>query len=336
MLTIHKEESSAIDSLRLICILSVVMIHCSLFSYSLTHTLLPETKSTLNDVWEILRLTPNPLQILFLLSGYLFFRNVKIGEYNWKIYYFNKLKSRIITLGLFLISWNIIGFVAKVYILNYPTPTLSEFINGFWPTSNHEHSWGRGMWFIRSLIVFSLFSPIYYFIVKNLKHLTLILFIFLSFHDIDIQNRLFNIWLLLGSYLAICGISLSSITKNFNWKTTLVLFIVLHISKPLLPDIPGLTTVEHMLGFLGIFGLVLAHPISQRLTIASTFIYGAHFFTTGIFKRIFFHLLPQNVFGGITNMVLDWILSIILCYLCYSIMCKSRILSLCLTGGRVK
>lgn len=316
--------------------LSIVMIHCSLFSYSPAHTLLPETKATLNDVWEVFKLTPSPLQILFLLSGYLFFRNVKIGEYNWKTHYFYKLKSRMITLGLFLISWNIIGFIANVFILNNPMPTFSEFIGGFWPTSNHGFSWGKGLWFIRSLIVFSILSPIYYFIVKHLKHLSLILFIFLLFQDIDIQDRFFNIWLLLGSYLAISGISLSSITKKFNWKIVLGLFIVLHISTPFLPHIPGMTTVEYMLGFLGIFGLVLAHPISQRLTIATTFIYGAHFYTTGAFKRIFFHLLPQNVFGGITNMALDWILSIILCYLCYSIMCKSRILSLCLTGGRAK
>ena len=75
------DESRAIDSLRWVCVISVVMLHSGV-----AHLTSPEYADSIRRIHEVFTMVPS-LQILFILSGYLFF--VGYGEENpftWKDY----------------------------------------------------------------------------------------------------------------------------------------------------------------------------------------------------------------------------------------------------------
>ncbi len=334
MVSITKKESDAIDSLRLLCVLSVVMIHSSVLLSSRAAHLACEFKTEIFAWHQCLCFIPNSVSILFVLSGYLYFRN--IGEqWDWNKHYLGKLKSRKTSLFLFYIVWCFLGISYDAVVGRLYIPSISDFFIGFWPREDSPCEWGLGMWFIRTLIAFTLLSPLYYIVVKKLGHITPILCLFL--HSLSISDFFpyFNIYLLFGSYLGYKGISLSAIAEKFDWRTTMFILLLLHIlEKSGLLNIHCNTFVWVMLVLITFIGLFLKYPISRQLTTASTFIYAAHFFFIGSLKYIFMLLLPVCLTSWILNMVLSWASCIVICLVIYKIITKFPFLCSLLTGGR--
>lgn len=99
MVTISQTESRTINALRFICLLCVVMIHCA------AHAQPEAVAGVSSEVYQTAKqchafYTSLPcLQILFILSGYLFFRNVS-DSWNRHRDYLGKLKSRLVSLCL--------------------------------------------------------------------------------------------------------------------------------------------------------------------------------------------------------------------------------------------
>lgn len=99
MVTISESEGKMINWLRFVCLLIVVMIHSA--AYKQPEAIAQFSGEALQAAanWHELFHTPPSLKILFLLSGYLFFRH--IGDcWNWKRDYLGKMASRVTALGL--------------------------------------------------------------------------------------------------------------------------------------------------------------------------------------------------------------------------------------------
>lgn len=95
----------------------------------------------------------------FILSGYLYFRNIKVFDFQ---VYKKKLKSRIYTLVIPYILWNFLDlacYLIKYYLIESNTDCLSLF-----QVIKDGYPYAFAFWFIRNLIFFVLISPAAYLI----------------------------------------------------------------------------------------------------------------------------------------------------------------------------
>lgn len=128
--------------------------------------------------------------LFFAISGYLFFNKVEIMDL--KLYQF-KLKKRVKSLLIPYILWNVLFFLAYLFIIKFqlvPVHTNGKTVYDYsftdfaWSLYNTKISvgeetplWGilsgngcpiaYHMWFVRDLMVTSILSPIIYFLVGN-------------------------------------------------------------------------------------------------------------------------------------------------------------------------
>lgn len=188
--------SNTIDVLRFPLAIAVIFIHMnpdvvnfidadfSLFSNKGLFNLLGITLSHV--------LTGIAVPSFFFISGLLFFINIR--EWNW-MQYRNKLKSRITTLLIPYIAWNItpwllmlIGYYIKGNFIDHSLDKLIEFINNYNFNILYDcHHWGETkknwlgdnllmtgpydlpLWFLRDLIFMVILTPIIYFFIKKIK-----------------------------------------------------------------------------------------------------------------------------------------------------------------------
>lgn len=331
MVSISKEESGALNSLRWFCVLTVVMIHCLLNPPDMA-AVIGETAMADVTVWNHVFCLFPALPLLFLISGYLFFRGMG-QQYDWKRDYIQKIRGRFVGLFLLYFVYCILGFLFSTVVKHEPLPSCSEFISGLWPLDPMESPMGRGMWYIRSLIIFTFLSPLYYIVIRTLKHFCLPLFFVLLNLGWPINFAYFNCCLFLGAYLAYSGITLSSIARYFDWRITLPLAVIVHIAN-LLWQLPCPSYVQAFLFLAGSISFFSRVKIAPILTASSTFIYVFHFFLVGALKHLFFRHLPHEMWAYILNMLMTWGAAVIICFLLFLLIRRSKYLCLILTGGR--
>ncbi len=339
MVTIDKRESEAINTIRFICILTVAMVHCypphsSLIANQLVTQIIPK----LDSYFAASCFCEEALGVFFLISGYLFFRSTSCQNYSLNSDYLTKMKSRLLSLVLFYLVWTSVGFTVHCLKIGALPADWETFICGYWPLSSTAYTWDKGLWFIRSLIIFTLLSPAYYLAIKYLKHLIPLIILLLSLHEIPINFPYFNIYLLLGSYLACMGINLKTIADLFDWKISLFILLLLQILvKSGILHLPVIWPISVLL-FLAVFmKIFLNRPLPPEITLATAFVYAAHFYPAAIFKVVFFHILPNNMAGYILNMSLSCVCTVSLCVLGYRyIISKSAFLNLLFGGNRVR
>lgn len=191
-LTIDEIQSKAIDWLRFPLIIAVVFIH---MNPKVNMKEVDYTNLSMNNIYSIIgtlgsKLLPSiAVPTFFLFSGYLFF--YKLKEWNLEVYQ-HKIKSRIKTLMIPYLMWNIIPVIVYTLfrILKYNNngwEYLQEvFSHGFFSIFWDYHTWGKGenilgwatasygpfnlpLWFLRDLIVVTLLSPLVYYFVKYTK-----------------------------------------------------------------------------------------------------------------------------------------------------------------------
>lgn len=270
---ITKEESTAINKMRFICMVFLVILHTRV-----DHLV---NLDIAQDVKLIEDLVGIPfLNILFLISGYLFFNN---GGGNFlKNTYPNKLKSRIKTLLIPFFIWCITGFFFRKYVKGtfIPTDDIIEFIKLFWNNGTGD-TIGMGLWYVRNLMVFAILSPIYYYVVKVLKHFTIVIILFLAGMDMSIMFPFFNVYLLIGAYLSISGINLESISKIVDWRYFLIFYIASDIVNNFYGEIVNFNLMA-LSCMMGLYGAVKHVNISPRLIATSTLIYFLHFYFNGL------------------------------------------------------
>lgn len=166
-----KQESRAINSLRFICIVFLVLLHTQVL-----HLADVSISATITK-WQNLVSIPF-LQILFVISGFLFF--YKSNTYSTKSWllsvYPDKLRKRIKTLLIPYTIWCVIAIIYNYYVKHIQ---VDNVVMQFWDTGSGNPV-GKAMWYIRSLIVFSVLSPLYYWAIRIMRHFTILLFLFLT------------------------------------------------------------------------------------------------------------------------------------------------------------
>ena len=317
--------SQTLSGMRAICVIIIVLLHSSI-----AHLVSPENAYIFNGI--IRHITNcHILEIMFIISGFLFFAKEHTLSKN---IYIKKLKSRIKSLLIPYILWCILGYIHNILLgTEYEGNILDQIQHLFWGSPILTGSpAGKALWFIRNLIVFALFSPIYYAIVKYLKHFTLII-IFFSSLFISSKFPFFNPYILLGVYLAINKISIEKICNRF---PDILIFFVTAIIYILycFRFIPGL--IITMLLFIILYRIVERTSTPRIFITSSTFLYMSHLYITGPIKTILIAVLPNNIICNIFALIATFVLTIMICIGTYIVLKKSmpRFLGI-ITGGRI-
>lgn len=153
----HAEE---IDAVRFLCNLLVVLLHASAATQYVT------CHGVEYWVWQFLfgDFATILLPTLFLLSGYLLFRNYSNSSYKRKLF------GRAKRLAVPYVAWNVV-FVAVFCLFALVVPRAAARVEQFgldtWRgcfekvLSFSVHPMDGPLWFIRTLFVFSLFAPVF-------------------------------------------------------------------------------------------------------------------------------------------------------------------------------
>lgn len=305
----------------------VVLIHCDNGTISQCDVRLIETVGTANTFFELfirLGLTLIAVPFFFIISGYLFFRNIDGSWQGFK----SKYKSRFNSLFIPYVYWNL--FWALIILLfneiDSQFYTRTQSLNSFKDVitiSSLKNIVGcfirscpdSPLWYVRDLIILVLFSPIIYKLTNKFKSpfllLALSLLYFAGLVIIPLKYPYFGGFILsgnfvlslfffsVGAYLSICGKDILlkkwndgklSLSWGVAWLFFLLLKVVLvcHDVEPFISS-----TVSRISILLGlVFSWVFYDYIVQkydfhhlnRLLPYSFFVYVFHFL---IVKYIF-------------------------------------------------
>lgn len=175
------------------------------------------------------------------------------------------------------------------------------------------------MWYIKTLILFSFFSPVYYILIKYLKNVILLIALFLFSFNINIDYPFFNIYLLLGSYTAIMGFSLDKIYKNFNWKICLILYLAIKILNLSMIFPTFVQGINFMLCSISLWGIITKYNIPASITMSSSFIYFVHPYFTGLRNIYITHINTTKLLNCCFVWIITAISVLLICYILFRI-----------------
>lgn len=222
--------SSAITGLRFPLIFLIIMLHC----YSVQR-LEGEHEYYFKVIYPFaLWLGETGVPGFFFISGYLFFLSKKK--------YSEKLQSRFHTLFIPYMLWNLLLIFIYViaYTLGYPQDINGKNIVNYSLIDYFRLFWDRGsfdngnfvpllcpLWYIRNLLIMSVLSPIFYYLIKYAREVFLLLIAMwwmMTYHNAFIPQTI--LFFCLGAYFSIFNRNpLETIIKNK--YLFLFLFIVL-------------------------------------------------------------------------------------------------------------
>lgn len=258
----HNQLSSAITWLRFPLIFLVIMLH----GHSVVQ--IPGEHITYFRFLYPLALWLGETGVpgFFFISGFLLFLSKKT--------YINKIKTRFHSLLVPYIIWNSLLLILYLiaYSIDYPLDIngkniaeydLIDYIRLFWDRGSFDS--GNfvpllcPLWYIRNLLIMSILSPLFYYIIKYLREFFLL---FIAIWWLTTYNNAFIpqtiLFFCLGAYFSILNINpLESIIKNKSLFITLfVLFaagdIITHIviSTPVNLQIHRLALIFNIPAFL--------------------------------------------------------------------------------------
>lgn len=205
--TNKRRLSEAISWLRFPLIFLIILLHC----YS-TVSLPGGHETYFKAVYPFsLWLGETGVPGFFFISGFLFYFSKKD--------YYQKQKTRLHTLLIPYLIWNamLLGAYILVFIAGYPLDingksiadyTFIDYIRAFWDRGSYD----RGnfvpilcpFWYIRNLLIMSILSPIFYYIIKYVREpflmATAIWWLFTQHNAFISQTILF---FCLGAYFSI-------------------------------------------------------------------------------------------------------------------------------------
>lgn len=199
--------SEAITRLRFPLIFLIILLHC----YSTT-SLPGEHGMYFKTIYPFaLWLGETGVPGFFFISGFLFFLSKKS--------YRQKLNTRFHTLLIPYIMWNalLLGLYIIVFMAGYPQDingkniadyTFIDYLRAFWDRGSYD----RGnfvpilcpFWYIRNLIIMSIFSPLFYYILKYVREFFLAgvaMWWLLTSHNAFISQTI--LFFCLGAYFSI-------------------------------------------------------------------------------------------------------------------------------------
>ena len=260
----------------------------------------------------------------FFLSGYLFFRNFTPDQLG------RKLKSRVFTLLIPFLLWNLIYYFIELALRNLPL-TAGLFDGSVVPFTVKEillaafnYKYNPVFWFMQFLIVYTALTPLIWLALKNrIAGLCVLAGVFISvfllsllkpegFWRIPYEMLQFFPAFLGGAYASIHLLKLFE-EKNVPVYVSLLsalLGIALHVWNLLAPSLLSEELVRLLTGPLLWFALSripFGHPMAwMRFTF---FFYAAHHLLAHLINKLASVVLGTNmVIGGILFVVLPWVI----------------------------
>lgn len=294
----EKALSRKFNLLRFIAILCVVMAHSEnyvQFGFADGSTAyFIEQKVLASMEWVV--------SMFFMISAYLLFRGFQWNQL------FGKWKRRVHTLLIPYLIWNTIFFCLFAllpripffasFINSPPAPlTVSDVLNAIF-----LHQYTGFLWFLKTLILLTLFSPVYYllFSKKYLAEFTLgalLICLFLQpFEFPAVLNLHFRFLFFygLGAYIALRFPDFARVALPRAIRITLLaaipLFVVLHCFY-----YSELYSIAVILSLW--FGVHTESERASSVYDTSFFVYLTHFLALSPIKKVLYALLPHTETG---------------------------------------
>ena len=240
-----KAQSDTISLLRFPMALLVILIHTDGYYQTWQDDVnLLSGEGVCFLLGYILRLIAGiAVPTFFMISGFLFFNNFR--EFTWDGYK-KKMKSRVKSLIIPFVLWNVIVFaariagkIAKMYYVGESWSFVTDFIAEtnwhfiwdikHWGDVDHPWLWWTTyttgpidlpLWFLRDLIVVTVLSPLIYWFVKTLKIGSIIILLaayvldfWVVWHGFRITAFFYNA---LGVYFAINGKNIVEFCQRYS------------------------------------------------------------------------------------------------------------------------
>jgi len=287
-MSISKYLSRKIKFISLFSMIAVVFIH----SYNYKDNFLTPTTSISEgfNVYAMFEyfisnaLARFAVPLFFIISGFLFFRNyISIKES-----YTKKFKSRIFSLVIPYILWafisalimyglSFISFTANTAIVKESVPfgafsLLSCFID---PPAFQ-------LWYVQQLIIFTVISPVFYFLIKNTKGIIILLFAvpwFLDLHFIINSQALF--FFSVGAYIGIFAKE-----RDFVRKEKRILTVTISLSWILLSLLITILAATENNSAPIIYLRLFLYRLNEVVGIAAVWVLYDHIFKRVMNKKI--------------------------------------------------
>ena len=291
--------SSAITWLRFPLIFFIVMLHC----YSVVR--LEGSHSTyFSAVYPFaLWIGETGVPGFFFISGYLFFLSKKT--------YSQKIQTRFHTLLIPYLLWNaiILTLYLIAYAAGYPQDinhksiaefSLIDYIRLFWDRGSYDHGNFVPLlcpfWYIRNLLIMSLLSPVFYYLIKYVRELFLLLVAIwwlMTFDNAFIPQTI--LFFCMGAYFAIHNTNPLELACQHRYLV-LTLFIILAIgdivthtifSTPVNLQIHRMALIINVITLLLVAEFCTNHGISSNILPNAAFIvFAIHYPIVVVLRKI--------------------------------------------------
>lgn len=342
-----KAQSDTISLLRFPMALLVILIHTDGYYQTWQDDVnLLSGEGVCFLLGYILRLIAGiAVPTFFMISGFLFFNNFR--EFTWDGYK-KKMKSRIKTLIIPFVLWNVIVFaariagkIAKMYYVGESWSFVTDFIAetnwhfiwdiNHWGDVDHPWLWWTTyttgpidlpLWFLRDLIVVTVLSPLIYWFVKTLKIGSIIILLAAYVLDFWVVWHGFRItaffYYALGVYFAINGKNIVEFCQRYSKAiiSAMTVFFVLALTRWIPDDyksiVKNLFYVSAVLSAVYVASCLVINKgvkASPLLVSSCFFIYACH--TAALPKS------PLHIIRKVFHFIIpgDTYLERIICYL---------------------
>ena len=307
--------SRVVSFLRFSLIVAVIGIHCNL----LVKNPELETRSVFYFlVYITMKLVCIAVPLFFFISGFLFFKE---GIFDFALYS-NKLKSRFHTVLVPYLLWNIIYFVILGVMQFIKPDTLlilhkhiadfrwQDFLWIFWDISqitgladDQRACLVGAFWFLQCLFVLFLVSPIIYYIIRYLRHFTLLIIGILYFTDFipempGIQCNAI-VYYMLGAYFSIMCIDFISIVKRIPIQAHIVLLIAAVLVSYLMSENDTIYNITDLFVQAAVFAITAYMIETQRwkesryLVSSVFFVFAVHRLFSASLMTVSTYLIPS-------------------------------------------
>lgn len=321
-----QQESKAINIARFIFVVGVLFIH-----FPISYVAADGINMTVNDtpIYNLLSsrffLSETCLSGLFLLSGYLFFKNIR-GGYSEELY-FKKINGRLLSICVPYLFWNFFWLVYnlfKTYKLQGSADSelleitkISDFFACFWQRGfgvYPDFPIAGYTWYLRDLFIFALLSPIYNYCYKNRRLCILLLVVLIICESVKgwhIPGM--NTWIYIGGFIAYKEITFEQICNKISWLESIIAFsIVNYIFYYIFHD-RAVYTALAIVSFVLIFKISLLawnSKVLLSISASSTFLYLTHIFILNVSRHSLAKLL---VIDSDMDMCIYYLLNSTLC-----------------------
>ena len=233
---LHDQEQVDIMTwLRFPLIIGVVLVHTNIYALvEMWEGAPPQWPEWLIYIFNYLCLIVFPARVplLFIISGYFFFRNSSKTD---RTFFINKYRKRVDSLLIPYIAWNTIAIIILYLRFNLIAKegyTAADYLSGFWDFSQRPDNGpaNRPLWYLRDLMIVSIFAPLLYQLLKRrataILYFAIITVCYITNTGISVTGFGGDAFMFfpIGAYIAIHKIDITKI-PTYIGITTLVLYI---------------------------------------------------------------------------------------------------------------